>query len=48
MSQSLTGCNFLNIGDILMLQKLNEALDEYIIILSTKVAYGGEKVKDMH
>ena len=39
MSQSFTGCNFLNIGDILMLQRENEALDEYILIMSTNVTY---------
>ena len=39
MSQSLTDCNVLNIGDNLMLQNKNEALDEYILIMSTKVDF---------
>ena len=30
------------LGDILMLQKENEAPDEYIVILSTKVTYGAD------
>ena len=33
MLQSFTACNLFNIGDILMLQKENDPLDEYIMIL---------------
>ena len=47
VSLSLTGCKYLNIGDILMLQKENEALDKYIVILSTKVAYGTDACGNM-
>ena len=39
MYHSLTGCNVLNIGDILMLQKEHKALDEYILIASTTVTF---------
>ena len=39
---ALTGCNFRNIGDILMLQKENEALNEYIVIILTKSTYRPE------
>ena len=42
VSRSLTDCNCLNIGDIVMLQKDYESLDEYIIILSTEVTYGAD------
>ena len=37
VSLSLTGCNFVNIEDILMFKK-KEALDDYIINVLTKVA----------
>ena len=36
---SLTGCNFLNVGDILMLQNRKQALDEYILILLLVAAH---------
>ena len=41
MSWYLTGRNFINIGDILVLQKEN-ALDEYILSILTKVTYSAE------
>ena len=42
MSRPLTDCNFLNIGDILMVQKENEALDEYILMVSTTITFSGK------
>ena len=42
VSRSLTSCNFLNIVDILMLQKTKHSLDEYIIIMSPKFAYSAD------
>ena len=56
MSSSLTDCNVLNIEDIQMLQKRNEALSEYILItvafnndayiekVSSSVTFSGERV----
>ena len=43
ISWSLTGSNFLKIEDILMRQKReNEALDKYVMIMLTTVAYSAE------
>ena len=38
----LIGCNVLNIWDILMLKKENEAPDEYILIMSTKLTFSAD------
>ena len=43
VSQYLTACNFLNIGDMLMFQHEKVPVDEYLIIILAKITYITDK-----